>query len=100
MFTVRMQDQRSMQHGMRWVCGVHNLTTRFCCGCRRLTHFLADKTAVLPESLAFKSGLTKDHAKRNANYGGGYPVLVEGLHHLHCLVSLITPLTDVVSGSH
>jgi hypothetical protein len=50
---------------------------------------LTDNTAVLPESLGMKSGLTKDHAKRNAKYGGGYVVLVEGLHHLHCLVSLI-----------
>src|SRR5881398_2125865 len=36
-----------------------------------------------------KSGLTKDHARRNTKYGGGYLVLVEGLHHLHCLVSYI-----------
>lgn len=50
---------------------------------------LTDNTAILPESLGMKSGLTKDHAKRNAKYGGGYVVLVEGLHHLHCLVSLI-----------
>jgi hypothetical protein len=50
---------------------------------------LADRTAILPESLGLKSGLTKDHAKRNAKHGGGYLVLVEGLHHLHCLVSVL-----------
>ena len=50
---------------------------------------LPDRTAILPEALGPKSGLTKDHARRNAKYGGGYLVLVEGLHHLHCLVSVL-----------
>lgn len=53
-------------------------------------HFLADRPAILPESRAFKSGLTKDHGRRNSKYGGGYVVFVEGLHHLHCLVSVHT----------
>lgn len=33
------------------------------------------------------SGLTSAHVQRSQKYGGGYFVNVEGLHHLHCLVS-------------
>jgi hypothetical protein len=43
---------------------------------------------IIPDHIAFKAGLTKDHAHRNPDIGGGYPVFVEGLHHLHCLVCL------------
>lgn len=40
---------------------------------------------ILPENEATKSGLTADHVRISPKYGGGYPVNVEGLHHLHCL---------------
>ena len=40
----------------------------------------------LPEHMAKSAGLTKNHIRIKEKYGGGYPVNVEGLHHLHCLV--------------
>jgi hypothetical protein len=46
-----------------------------------------DRPVVIPDSLAAKTGLTKDHVRIKEKYGGGYPVLVEGMHQLHCLVS-------------
>ncbi|KAI9734161.1 MAG: hypothetical protein M1818_006633 [Claussenomyces sp. TS43310] len=39
----------------------------------------------LPEREAKRSGLRPDQVKINHEYGGGYPVNIEGLHHLHCL---------------
>jgi len=48
---------------------------------------------MVPDELAAKSGLTKDHARRKSKYGGGYPVFVEGLHQLHCLVRSNTHTT-------
>ncbi|KIW07025.1 uncharacterized protein PV09_01919 [Verruconis gallopava] len=39
----------------------------------------------LPEALAVKAGITRNHTRIKAKYGGGYPVFVEGLHQLHCL---------------
>jgi len=46
---------------------------------------------ILPDHLATKSGLTQNHVQVKLKYGGGYPVFVEGLHQLHCLVSTILP---------
>ncbi|KAL8346158.1 hypothetical protein RB601_004036 [Gaeumannomyces tritici] len=43
------------------------------------------RPSVIPESEALASGLGKHHVKRAKEYGGGYFVQVEGLHHLHCL---------------
>lgn len=37
---------------------------------------------------ARKAGIPEDYVKINEKHGGGYPVNVEGFHHLHCLVSL------------
>ncbi|KUJ19253.1 uncharacterized protein LY89DRAFT_731660 [Mollisia scopiformis] len=39
----------------------------------------------VPPSLASKSGLSTFQVQISPKYGGGYPVNVEGLHHLHCL---------------
>src|SRR5207247_2365571 len=47
-----------------------------------------DGPIVIPDPLGAKSGLTKNHVRKNAKYGGGHVVLLEGLHQLHCLVSL------------
>jgi hypothetical protein len=41
----------------------------------------------VPESEARAAGITQNHVKIADKYGGGYPANVEGLHHLHCLVS-------------
>jgi hypothetical protein len=44
--------------------------------------------ARIPADQAARSGLAQDQVKIKEKYGGGYPANVEGLHHLHCLVSL------------
>ena len=54
-----------------------------------ITSVVIDRPVVLPESLAIKSGLNSDHVKVKKMYGGGYPVFVEGLHQLHCLVGAL-----------
>jgi hypothetical protein len=46
-----------------------------------------DRALRVPEEEAVLSGLASDQVKINPKYGGGYPANVEGLHHLHCLVS-------------
>ncbi|APA08545.1 hypothetical protein sscle_04g033150 [Sclerotinia sclerotiorum 1980 UF-70] len=43
------------------------------------------RSLALPASEAEKSGLTSAHVQINEKYGGGFPVNLEGLHHLHCL---------------
>lgn len=48
-----------------------------------------DRSAIVPSDQAEKSGLSSDHVRLNEKYGGGYPANVEGLHHLHCLVSTV-----------
>ena len=52
----------------------------------KLTKCQSVRPVVLPDSLAAKAGLTKDHARIRDENGGGYGVFVEGLHQLHCLV--------------
>lgn len=51
-----------------------------------LTRSLDRSIVVRPEE-AEQSGLRHDQVKISQAYGGGYPANVEGLHHLHCLVS-------------
>jgi hypothetical protein len=46
-----------------------------------------DRAAIVPVEMAEYSGLTPFHVQVNSKYGGGFPANVEGLHHLHCLVS-------------
>lgn len=48
------------------------------------------RPVVVSDALAAKSGLGKNHVRVKEEYGGGYPVFVEGLHQLHCLVSGIS----------
>ena len=43
----------------------------------------------MPVEEAQRSGIAADQVKIKEEYGGGYPAHVEGLHHLHCLVSSI-----------
>lgn len=43
------------------------------------------RAAVVPSSLAAKSGLLKSQVQVSPQHGGGYLANVEGLHHLHCL---------------
>ncbi|RMZ74940.1 hypothetical protein DV737_g5605, partial [Chaetothyriales sp. CBS 132003] len=47
----------------------------------------SDRGVRVPAELASKSNLLPDQVKISQKYGGGYPANVEGLHHLHCLVS-------------
>ncbi len=47
----------------------------------------ADRAGVISLEEGLRSGLTSAHVQRSAKYGGGFFVNVEGLHHLHCLVS-------------
>lgn len=51
------------------------------------TTLLADRAGVISVEEGLRSGLTSAHVQRSMKYGGGYFVNVEGLHHLHCLVS-------------
>lgn len=46
-----------------------------------------DRASRVPADKALRSGLAPDQVKIQEKYGGGYPANVEGLHHLHCLVS-------------
>ena len=52
---------------------------------------LVDRSAIVPVEMAEQSGLTPSHVQVNPKYGGGFPANVEGLHHLHCLVSRLLP---------
>jgi hypothetical protein len=50
-------------------------------------HKTADRPGIIPAEDGPASGLGPRHVQRSDKYGGGYFVNVEGLHHLHCLVS-------------
>jgi len=45
------------------------------------------RSLAVPRNEAAKTGLKPDQVQINEKYGGGFPANVEGLHHLHCLVS-------------
>lgn len=49
---------------------------------------VSDRSVVIPPEEAEETGLRPDQVKVSQEYGGGFPANVEGLHHLHCLVSL------------
>ena len=49
----------------------------------------ADRSVVIPQEEAEETGLRHDQVKVSQDYGGGFPANVEGLHHLHCLVSVV-----------
>lgn len=53
-----------------------------------MTDNVSDRALVISEEEGLRSGLTFGHVQRAEKYGGGFFVNVEGLHHLHCLVSL------------
>ena len=53
----------------------------------RDTNISEDRSLAVPLSEAAESGFKPDQVKINQKYGGGFPANVEGLHHLHCLVS-------------
>jgi len=55
---------------------------------------MKDRSAIVPPDQAEKSGLSADHVQLNSKYGGGFPANVEGLHHLHCLVSIFRDLGE------
>ncbi|GAD96058.1 hypothetical protein PTT_11356 [Paecilomyces variotii No. 5] len=40
---------------------------------------------IIPEDQGERYGLSKSHVKRRPEAGGGYPVYLEAMHHLHCL---------------
>lgn len=48
---------------------------------------MPDRSVIIPEKEAERTGLRHDQVKVSQEYGGGFPANVEGLHHLHCLVS-------------
>jgi hypothetical protein len=47
---------------------------------------MADSAGVISADQGLASGLTPAHVQRAVQYGGGFFVNVEGMHHLHCLV--------------
>lgn len=53
-----------------------------------------DRPISVPAEEATRSGIAPDQVQINEAYGGGYPANVEGLHHLHCLVSGLPQLQD------
>lgn len=59
-----------------------------------------DRSVVVPLDEAEKTGLRHDQVKISAEYGGGFPANVEGLHHLHCLVSSISEISREPSRLH
>lgn len=46
-----------------------------------------DRPIVVPLEEAEKTGLRRDQVRVEDLHGGGFVANVEGLHHLHCLVS-------------
>jgi hypothetical protein len=60
---------------------------------------IPDRPLSIPYDVGLEVGLRPDQVKLDKKYGGGFPVNVEGLHHLHCAVSqpcpdLLSPLTN------
>lgn len=49
---------------------------------------MVDRSIVIRSEEADEMGLRRDQVKISQEYGGGFPANVEGLHHLHCLVSM------------
>ena len=47
----------------------------------------ADRAGVISKEDGLRSGLDDSFVQRADKYGGGFLVNVEGMHHLHCLVS-------------
>ena len=45
------------------------------------------RSAIVPAKTGESAGLRKSQVQVSDKYGGGFPANVEGLHHLHCLVS-------------
>lgn len=58
---------------------------------------IPDRAGIISYEEGLKSGLTSSHVQRSDEFGGGFFVNVEGLHHLHCLVGarqLVFPTYD------
>lgn len=53
------------------------------------------RAGVISVDEGLRSGLSPAHVQRAEKYGGGFFVNVEGLHHLHCLVSIHNALPPV-----
>ena len=86
------QAQQWMQHGRLLVQIVDTIFS--------LLHFPAnvvpDFPMVLSPEEAEKSGVSADHLLVGPEYGGpGYPVAVEALHQLHCLVNALFIFSNV-----
>ena len=81
-----MQGRRWMPRGRRWELIVRPLISPlYEIKLRTYFSIYPDRAAIVPISLAAKSGLTEDQVQVSPKYGGGFPANVEGLHHLHCL---------------
>lgn len=62
---------------------------------------IKDRPLRVPPEAAEEAGISQDQVKISDKYGGGFPANLEGLHHLHCLVILTTPMLCVsVITSH
>jgi len=66
----------------------HN-TARFVTVGNDSSNTYQDRAGVISAEDGPASGLTEAHVQRSEQYGGGYFVNVEGMHHLHCLVSIL-----------
>lgn len=52
-----------------------------------ILYITTDRPSAVPEIYAELSGIPSGHVRVSPKYGGGFIANVEGLHHLHCLVS-------------
>jgi hypothetical protein len=68
--------------------GVNCEFVRYLHVCQGLTS--ADRSIVVPLDEAEQTGLRPEQVQISQEYGGGFPANVEGLHHLHCLVRMLS----------
>jgi hypothetical protein len=62
------------------------------------TYGSVDRSLAVPPKEAAKSGLKPSQVQISDKYGGGFPANVEGLHHLHCLVSELRVKGETVTN--
>jgi len=55
---------------------------------------MTDRAGIISYEEGLRSGLTDAHVQRSDEFGGGFFVNVEGMHHLHCLVCTSELMTD------
>jgi hypothetical protein len=88
-FIVAMQAQKLMQPGKRWVQTVGCLP-QLILNLKINSECFTASDVVIPEATAESYGLLAGMVKRKKENGGGFPVYIDTLHLLHCLVRLLS----------